>query len=95
MITVRRKFVKVEIDFSRPAIGSCLGAFASTFPVAFLEPHLNKHNPFCIHGKLKEHSLKAQGNQAEFLKSFNRNMDDFELVLIANCLGRRDVEARV
>lgn len=60
---LNRKFVKVEIDRHRPAIGSCLGAFASTFPVAFLEPHLNNHNPFCIHGKLQEHSLEAQGNQ--------------------------------
>jgi ryanodine receptor 2 len=58
-----RKFIKVEIDRHRPAIGSCLGAFASTFPVAFLEPHLNKHNPYCIHGKLQEHSLEAQGNK--------------------------------
>jgi len=37
-----------------------LGAFASTFPVAFLEPHLNKHNKYCIHGKSEEHSLEAQ-----------------------------------
>lgn len=55
-----RKFIKIEIDRHRPSIGSCLGAFASTFPVAFLEPHLNNHNPFCIHGKLQESSLEAQ-----------------------------------
>lgn len=56
----QRKFIKVEIDRHRPSIGSCLGAFASTFPIAFLEPHLNNHNPFCIHGKLQESSLEAQ-----------------------------------
>lgn len=55
-----RKFIKIEIDRHRPSIGSCLGAFASTFPVAFLEPHLNNHNPYCIHGKLQESSLEAQ-----------------------------------
>lgn len=50
----------MEIDRHRPAVGTCLGAFASTFPVAFLEPHLNNHNPYCIHGKLQESSLEAQ-----------------------------------
>lgn len=27
--------------------------------MAFLEPHLNKHNKYCIHGKSEEHSLEA------------------------------------
>ncbi|KAK2706501.1 hypothetical protein QYM36_016513 [Artemia franciscana] len=55
-----RKFVKTEMDRHRPAIGTCLGAFASTFPVAFLEPHLNKHNSLSICGRLQDHSLEAQ-----------------------------------
>ena len=59
-LTLGRQFIKAELDRHRSAIGNCLGAFASTFPVAFLEPHLNKHNKFCIHGKSEEHSLEAQ-----------------------------------
>lgn len=59
-LTLGRQFIKTELDRHRAAIGNCLGAFASTFPVAFLEPHLNKHNKLCIHGKDEEHSLEAQ-----------------------------------
>ncbi|KOB76511.1 Ryanodine receptor 44F, partial [Operophtera brumata] len=40
--------------------GSCLGAFSSTFPVAFLEPHLNKHNQFSLLNRIADHSLEAQ-----------------------------------
>lgn len=38
----------------------CLGAFSSTFPVAFLEPHLNKHNQFSLLNRIADHSLEAQ-----------------------------------
>lgn len=58
-LTLGRQFIKYELDRHRAAIGNCLAAFASTFPVAFLEPHLNKHNKYCIHGKSEEHSLEA------------------------------------
>lgn len=43
--------------------GSCLGAFSSTFPVAFLEPHLNKHNQFSLLNRIADHSLEAQGKE--------------------------------
>lgn len=56
-----RKYLKTEIERHRPAIGSCLGAFSSTFPVAFLEPHLNKHNQFSLVNRIADHSLEAQG----------------------------------
>ncbi|XP_077528941.1 ryanodine receptor isoform X3 [Haemaphysalis longicornis] len=59
-----RNFVKAELERHRPAYGNCLGAFAATFPVAFLEPSHNKHNPYCIHGKAQEHSLEAQAVMA-------------------------------
>ena len=49
----------------RPALGECLGSFASCFPVAFLEPSYNKYNKnsilYGIEGKISEHSLEAQG----------------------------------
>ena len=59
-LNCNRKFIKRELDYHRTAIGNCLGAFACTFPVAFLEPHLNKNNKNCIHSRAQEYSLEAQ-----------------------------------
>ncbi|XP_043197981.1 ryanodine receptor-like isoform X5 [Amphibalanus amphitrite] len=56
----QRKFIKAELDRHRPSLGTCLGAFAACFPVAFLEPDLNKYNQYSIHGRLQERSLEAQ-----------------------------------
>lgn len=56
-----RKYLKTEIERHRPQLGSCLGAFSSTFPVAYLEPHLNKHNQFSLVNRIADHSLEAQG----------------------------------
>ncbi|CAN7995814.1 unnamed protein product [Ixodes hexagonus] len=70
-----RNFVKAELERHRPAYGNCLGAFAATFPVAFLEPSHNKHNPHCIHGKAQEHSLEAQAVMAT-LESSMPTLDD-------------------
>ncbi|RWS22415.1 ryanodine receptor-like protein, partial [Leptotrombidium deliense] len=64
-LTLDRRFIKSELDFHRTAIGNCLGAFAATFPVAFLEPHLNKNNKNCIHSKSQEYSLEAQAVMQE------------------------------
>lgn len=61
-----RKYLKTEIERHRPALGSCLGAFSSTFPVAFLEPHLNKHNQFSLLNRIADHSLEAQGNSLHY-----------------------------
>ena len=50
----------------RPVLGECLSSFAGCFPVAFMEPNLNKYNKYSIlfglEGKISEHSLEAQGN---------------------------------
>lgn len=59
-LNCNRKFIKKELDFHRTSIGNCLGAFACSFPVAFLEPHLNKNNKNCIHSRAQEYSLEAQ-----------------------------------
>lgn len=60
-LTHERKYLKTEIERHKSALGSCLGAFSSTFPVAFLEPHSNKHNPFSLLNRIADHSLEAQG----------------------------------
>nr|XP_017105956.2 ryanodine receptor isoform X3 [Drosophila bipectinata] len=59
-LTHDRKYLKTEIERHRPALGSCLGAYSSCFPVAFLEPHLNKHNQYSLLNRIADHSLEAQ-----------------------------------
>ncbi|XP_071050495.1 ryanodine receptor isoform X2 [Onthophagus taurus] len=59
-LTHDRKYLKTEIERNKPALGSCLGAFSSCFPVAYLEPHLNKHNQFSLLNRIADHSLEAQ-----------------------------------
>lgn len=70
-----RKFIKSELEHHRPQIGNCLGAFAACFPVAFLEPSLNKCNPFCIHAKSQDFSIEAQSVMQE-LEASMPNIDD-------------------
>lgn len=69
-LTHDRKYLKTEIGRHKPALGSCLGAFSSTFPVAFLEPHLNKHNQFSLLNRIADHSLEAQGKSIYSLNIF-------------------------
>ena len=39
---LKRDYLMLELDRHRPLVGECVAAFASTFPVAFLEPEMNK-----------------------------------------------------
>ncbi|KAL3874970.1 hypothetical protein ACJMK2_037916, partial [Sinanodonta woodiana] len=59
-----RETISSELSRHRPALGECLSSFAGCFPVAFLEPSLNKYNKnsilFGLEGKISEHSLEAQ-----------------------------------
>lgn len=56
-----KTFMKKELDRHRPSIGNCLGAFSATFPIAYLEPMMNKNNPWSIHNRIADQSLEAQG----------------------------------
>jgi ryanodine receptor 2 len=53
-LSKNRKYIRQEIERYRPQVGSCLGAFASTFPIAYLEPAQNKNNPYSLHHKLQD-----------------------------------------
>jgi ryanodine receptor 2 len=68
-LTHDRKYLKTEFERHKPALGSCLGAFSSTFPVAFLEPHSNKHNQFSLLNRIADHSLEAQDIMAKMENS--------------------------
>ncbi|RVE55463.1 hypothetical protein OJAV_G00236070 [Oryzias javanicus] len=39
----------IFVERQRPALGKCLAAFSAAFPVAFLEPHINKFNSFSVY----------------------------------------------
>ena len=52
---------KISIELPPCSIGTCLAAMSSTFPVAFLEPALNKFNPHSVMGSgFAQKSLEAQ-----------------------------------
>ena len=60
-------FMCLTLVRHRPVLGECVASFASTFPVAFLEPTLNKHNKNSVLFGIEEdmiatHSLEAKGN---------------------------------
>uniref|UniRef100_W5N4D0 Ryanodine receptor 3 n=1 Tax=Lepisosteus oculatus TaxID=7918 RepID=W5N4D0_LEPOC len=38
----------IYVERQRPALGECLATLAGAMPVAFLEPHLNMHNPHSV-----------------------------------------------
>ncbi|XP_053408017.1 ryanodine receptor-like isoform X6 [Mercenaria mercenaria] len=61
---MNRETIASELSRHRPVLGECLSSFAGCFPVAFLEPNLNKYNKYSIlfglEGKISEHSLEAQ-----------------------------------
>ncbi|GBP39010.1 Ryanodine receptor [Eumeta japonica] len=76
-LTHDRKYLKTEIERHKNALGSCLGAFSSTFPVAFLEPHLNKHNQFSLLNRIADHSLEAQ----DVMSKMEQSMPTLETIL--------------
>ncbi|XP_055904493.1 ryanodine receptor isoform X5 [Eupeodes corollae] len=76
-LTHERKYLKTEIERHRPALGSCLGAYSSCFPVAFLEPHLNKHNQFSLLNRIADHSLEAQ----DIMVKMESSMPNLETIL--------------
>lgn len=79
---VQREGINRELSRHRPALGECVAAFATAFPVAFLEPHLNKGNKYCIiygleDDKVAEHSLDAH----EILTQISVNVPTLEAIM--------------
>lgn len=72
-----RKYLKTEFKRHKPALGSCLGAFSATFPVAFLEPHANKNNPLSLLNRIADTSLEAQ----DVLQKMDASMPTLETIM--------------
>ncbi|KAM7371308.1 hypothetical protein PAMP_010790 [Pampus punctatissimus] len=51
----------IYVERQRPALGKCLAAFSAAFPVAFLEPHINKFNIFSIYNSKAAKDRTALG----------------------------------
>ncbi|XP_028826293.1 ryanodine receptor 2 isoform X5 [Denticeps clupeoides] len=55
----------IYVERQRPALGECLAAFSGAFPVAFLEPQLNKHNSYSIYNTKGSRERTALGLPTE------------------------------
>ncbi|XP_061561261.1 ryanodine receptor 2 isoform X2 [Phycodurus eques] len=51
----------IYVERHRPALGKCLAAFSTAFPVAFLEPHINKFNNFSLYNSKSAEDRNALG----------------------------------
>lgn len=61
-LTVHKLSIISALSFRhRPGLGQCLSAFASCFPVAFLEPEFNKNNKYSVLAKTQDQSVQVQG----------------------------------
>ena len=71
---IDREWIVNDLSRHRPLIGECLGSFATSFPIAFLEPEYNLNNKHSImygltESNLSEHSLEAQDVMAKLSKN--------------------------
>ena len=81
-----RRFMEDILIANRPLVGCCLAAFASAFPVAFLEPTLNPANPLCVLSKAEQHSLEAQEIMAHLTESM-QSLDSIMQETAKYCQG--------
>ncbi|KAK6051209.1 hypothetical protein COOONC_11285 [Cooperia oncophora] len=75
----QRKSIGYETDKHRPGLGQCLSAFASCFPVAFLEPEYNKNNKYSVLAKTQDQSVQVQ----EMLQNLSTHIPHIEKLLTA------------
>ncbi|XP_047465590.1 ryanodine receptor 2 isoform X3 [Mugil cephalus] len=67
----------IYVERHRPGIGKCLAAFSAAFPVAFLEPHMNKFNNFSIYNSKASLDRAGQvGEVCPMIPSLERSLED-------------------
>lgn len=85
----QRKSIGYETDKHRPGLGQCLSAFASCFPVAFLEPEFNKNNKFSVLAKTQDQSVQVQEmlqNLSTHIPHLDKLLKDIEEVAANNVM---------
>ncbi|GMR59737.1 hypothetical protein PMAYCL1PPCAC_29932, partial [Pristionchus mayeri] len=83
----QRKSIGFETDKHRPGLGQCLAAFASCFPVAFLEGEFNKNNKYSVLAKSQDQSVQVQEmlNQlSAHIPQLDKLLTDMEQVVANN-----------
>uniref|UniRef100_A0A0N4ZPH7 Ryanodine receptor 44F n=1 Tax=Parastrongyloides trichosuri TaxID=131310 RepID=A0A0N4ZPH7_PARTI len=73
-----RTSILLEVEKHRPSLGQCLSAFASTFPVAFLEPEFNQNNKYSVLAKSADQSVQVQ----EMLQNLSSHIPTLENLMI-------------
>lgn len=77
-----RDWLIAELNRHRPLIGDCLGSFANSFPIAFLESEFNFNNKFSMMfglsgANLAEHSLEGQ----DIMNKVSENLPNLQQVV--------------
>lgn len=71
-----RRSVNYEVEKHRSGLGQCLSAFASCFPVAFLESEFNHNNKFSVLAKSQEQSVQVQ----EMLQNLSHHIPQVKFI---------------
>jgi hypothetical protein len=84
---IDREWIIFELNRHRHVIGECLGSFANSFPIAFLESEFNFNNKYSIMfglsgSNLSEHSLEGQGNYLFFKQIKKKRILLMSLILM-------------
>lgn len=75
---LQRRSIQIEVERHRAALGQCLGAFAATFPVAFLENEFNASNKLSVLAKSREQSVQVQ----EMLQNLSQHIPQLDKILL-------------
>ncbi|GMS80970.1 hypothetical protein PENTCL1PPCAC_3145, partial [Pristionchus entomophagus] len=85
----QRKSIGFETDKHRPGLGQCLAAFASCFPVAFLEGEFNKNNKYSVLAKSQDQSVQVQemlNALSAHIPQLDKLLTDMEQVVASNTM---------
>uniref|UniRef100_A0A1I7Z2U2 B30.2/SPRY domain-containing protein n=1 Tax=Steinernema glaseri TaxID=37863 RepID=A0A1I7Z2U2_9BILA len=72
-----RKSIVFETEKHRSILGQCLSAFASCFPIAFLEPEFNHNNKYSVLAKSQDQSVQVQ----EMLQKLSTHIPQLDKLL--------------
>lgn len=75
---LHRRSINYEVEKHRSGLGQCLSAFASCFPVAFLEGEFNNNNKYSVLAKSQDQSVQVQ----EMLQNLSHHIPQLEKLLL-------------
>ena len=76
---IEREWITNELNRHRPLIGDCLKSFASSFPIAFLEPSYNANNKYSVLFGLSEANLGEQSLEGQdIMNKVSKNLPSLQ-----------------